>query len=113
MARATRPEGAPDRRVKDDPLIPQWEERRGRAPQPAQDALGATKPPPVDQDAKRVAATALVASWLRGRTFALTHPPLQDAVELTTRLTRAGFIIWYVGDCPKCAANPGLCDEHD
>ena len=88
---------------------------REKRPEPAQDRPGAAPPAPVDQSAARVAAARLVASWLRGRAFPLSSHPdalLPEVQNLFTRLGRAGYILWFVGDCRDCAENPGLCDVH-
>ena len=81
----------------------------------AQDRPGAPPAPVVDQSAARAAAARLVASWLRGRAFPLSpHPDalLPEATDLFHRLVRAGYVLWFVGDCQTCAEQPGLCDVH-
>ena len=89
---------------------------REKAREPAQNSPGAPPSAPVDQTARRAEATRLVASWLGGRSFGWSHHPeanLPDATELIMRLNRAGYIVWFVGDCIDCAQTPGLCDVHD
>ena len=82
---------------------------------PSETAQEPLVPQLVDQRAARQDAARLVALWLRGKSFALGQPGtnLSAASELFDALARAGFLVWYVGDCVTCVRSPGRCMVHD